>query len=550
MRKHTYIIPFLFLLTVFAARCIEPRQPHDLFNTGDLPSGPLVSETILSKYRHLSPQQLLDTAIYYDRKGLIDSALICYNLLIHTPEKDSRDTTLPNLKIKALNGSGVIYYYWMSDYLKAYQLLITALDMCETYPDDEDKFKILANIGNIYSRFDEYSLAKQYYYDALELSRDSTNIMMLLNNIAAAELENGELDSALCNINHSQEINSRHNNERLFIILNTRALVYQKMRLFEPALRDLRLALSEARRNNRIEYEAENLSSLGKLFLEASRVDSATMYIAASNTIARENSLYNIILDNYRSLSKIESSKGYYRGAFDYMERYNGLKDSLFSVDKLVNMNQLKLLNEISKTNRQNEELAVEQEIRDRVISSQKVLLFIMFVVLLSAIILLLFVLTQNKRLNKAYRALFEKNLEIIELQDNSSPKQPKNTAGYDDDGELLRKILAIMEDTEVICNPKFSINVLSSLVEANHIYVSQVINNTLHKNFRSFLNGYRIREAQRLFSESDAAKYTIESVSLQVGYKSRSTFREAFTEITGVSPSFYLKSMQETPKG
>jgi AraC-like DNA-binding protein len=58
-------------------------------------------------------------------------------------------------------------------------------------------------------------------------------------------------------------------------------------------------------------------------------------------------------------------------------------------------------------------------------------------------------------------------------------------------------------------------------------------------------LNEYRVREAQRLFAQPDAAKYTIESVSLIVGYKSRSTFREAFAEITGVSPSFYLKSIQ-----
>ncbi len=536
------------MLTAFIVRCTEPRQPHSLFDTYDLPAGPSVSETILSKYRHLPPKNLLDTAIYYDRKGLIDTALICYNLLIHTPEKDSRDTILPSLKIKALNASGVVYYYWMSDYLKAYQLLITALDMCETYPDDETEFMIRANIGNIYSRFDEYSLAKQQYYDALELSRDSVNIMMVLNNIAAADLENGELDDALRNINLSQDINSRHNNQRLFIILNTRASIYQKMGMFEPALRDFKMALDESRKNDKIEYEAENLTSLGELFLEAGRTDSATMYIDASNVIAKENRLYNIILDNYLALSEIERFKGRYSGALDYMGRYNGLRDSLFGVDKLVNINQLNLLNDMSKTNRQIEKLALEQEIRDRVISSQKVLLVILFVLLLLAVILLLFVFAQNNKLNKAYRTLFEKNIEIIELQDNSPRKQPKTATGYDD-GELLRKILAIMEDTEVICNPKFSINVLASLVEANHIYVSQVINNTLHKNFRSFLNGYRIREAQRLFSETDAAKYTIESVSLQVGYKSRSTFREAFTEITGVSPSFYLKSMQETPK-
>jgi YesN/AraC family two-component response regulator len=89
----------------------------------------------------------------------------------------------------------------------------------------------------------------------------------------------------------------------------------------------------------------------------------------------------------------------------------------------------------------------------------------------------------------------------------------------------------------------------LAELVESNQAYVSQVINNTLKKNFRSLLNTYRIPEAQRLLSTPDAAKYTIESIAYQVGFKSRTAFREAFKEITGVSPNYYLKSAQKNLK-
>jgi AraC-like DNA-binding protein len=43
-----------------------------------------------------------------------------------------------------------------------------------------------------------------------------------------------------------------------------------------------------------------------------------------------------------------------------------------------------------------------------------------------------------------------------------------------------------------------------------------------------------------------DATKFTIESLAFQVGFKSQSAFRDAFKDITGVNPNFYLKSMQE----
>jgi AraC-like DNA-binding protein len=145
---------------------------------------------------------------------------------------------------------------------------------------------------------------------------------------------------------------------------------------------------------------------------------------------------------------------------------------------------------------------------------------------------------------------LFEKNIEIIELQDNSSEiglKKYKKSALTDhQQNELLDRILLSMEDTSIICDSKFTVDKLAELVQSNQFYVSQVINSGLKKNFRSFLNSYRIREAQRLFAAPDAAKYTIESVSLRVGFKSQSAFRDAFKEITGVNPNFYLSLMQE----
>jgi len=112
---------------------------------------------------------------------------------------------------------------------------------------------------------------------------------------------------------------------------------------------------------------------------------------------------------------------------------------------------------------------------------------------------------------------------------------------------ELLNRILAIMEDASTICDTEFSLDKLAELVQSNQNYVSQVINIALKKNFRSFLNSYRIKEVQRLFSEPDAAKYTIESLATMAGFKSPSAFRNAFKETTGVSPSFYVKSSLQT---
>jgi YesN/AraC family two-component response regulator len=105
------------------------------------------------------------------------------------------------------------------------------------------------------------------------------------------------------------------------------------------------------------------------------------------------------------------------------------------------------------------------------------------------------------------------------------------------------------MENSAIICDTEFSLDKLAELVQSNSVYMSQTINTALNKNYRTLINEYRIREAQRILSEPETSKYTIESVGIKVGFKSRSAFYDIFKEITGVSPKFYLKSLQNENK-
>jgi len=346
------------------------------------------------------------------------------------------------------------------------------------------------------------------------------------------------------------QINKRHNNIHSALTLNAIASLHQKNMQFDSAFHYFRLSLEEAKKSEKIELESENLSNLGKLFLEINKKDSALFYITLSNIVAKQNKFLRILADNYLTLSKIEESKGHIRNALEHHKTYADLRDSIFDTDKFGEINQLQRLYEVSKTNQQIEQLVIEQQIKENKIYYQRIIQFITLGVLLLVSMVLLFVFSQKRKLNRAYKALFEKNIEIINLQGNSfgerSKKYEKSPLTNDLQNELLDRILTLMEDISIICDPEFTIDKLAELVQSNQTYVSQVINGALKKNFRSLLNSYRTQEAQRLFSQPDAAKYTIEYVSLKVGFKSQGAFRNAFREITGVNPNFYLQSMQE----
>jgi len=495
----------------------------------------------ISSIKHFSEKELYDTGNYYFEKNSTDTALIYYHLLINISSK-SVDFEQQKRLIGTLSNAAAIYFF-MCDYRSAYDLLIKALRICEKTGYEPLTSVIYSNIGNIYYRFEKYDIAKFYYAKALNLCKDSANMVVILNNLGASDVESNNLDSGFYWLNKSLEISEQHNNVNKYSTLNSIASHYEKRALYDSAFYYYRLSLMEARKSNDIEKETQNLSDLGKLFFKEKKIDSALYYIDLSNDIAKIKNYQGILADNYLTISKIEDSRGNIKNAYKHYKKYVDLRDSIYNTDKFNEISQLQYLYEVSKTNEQIEQLIVEKH-------KQKVIWITTLTVLLLISAILLFVFFQKRKLDSAYKTLFEKNIEILKLQEKPSKKELKKyrkSALTDDlQNELLSKILKLMEVSSIICDPEFSLDKLAELTQSNHAYVSQVINTALKKNFRSLLNSYRIREAQRLFADFDMAKYTIESVAFQVGYKSPTTFRDAFKEITGVSPNFYLKEMQE----
>ncbi|MCL2435675.1 MAG: tetratricopeptide repeat protein [Lentimicrobiaceae bacterium] len=511
------------------------------------------NKELFSNFIQLSPQQLFDTANYYYKKNSMDTALICFNLLIYTTPKDADYERQKKVMI-VCNRSAAIHFF-RCDYRAAYELQIKALLLSEKFNDTDQESISYTNIGSIYYRFNEYDLAKSYFLKSLNLCSDSTILPAILNNIGVIEGENGRTDSAHYFLDKALQLSKLHNNAYLNNILNDIALFYQKDKNYDSAYHYYQLALTESKKQNKIEKEAESLSQLGKLFFETGKNDSALFYINLSNEIAGKNNFLRILADNYLILFKIEKSKGLKTSALYFFEKYANLKDSIFNIERFSEISQLQHSYEVSKTNQQIEQLYIEQQIKERTIQYQKVFLFFTLLILLLVSIGLLYIYFQKRNLGQAYKTLFEKNIQIIELQ-KKVPESIHEIPGLSrtnvilseqSQKELLNSILTFMENTSQICNPDFTLEKLTNSIHSNQKYVSFVINNVLKKNFNSFLNSYRVREAQRLFSDSDSSKYTVEFVANQVGFKSRNSFSDAFKEITGVTPGFYVRSLHNS---
>jgi YesN/AraC family two-component response regulator len=86
--------------------------------------------------------------------------------------------------------------------------------------------------------------------------------------------------------------------------------------------------------------------------------------------------------------------------------------------------------------------------------------------------------------------------------------------------------------------NNNLSVYDIAHELKTNKSYISFSINNILKKNFRNFVNEYRIQEAQKLLLDPKFDNLSIEGIAQTVGYISKSTFNTSFQKYTGKKPS------------
>lgn len=159
-----------------------------------------------------------------------------------------------------------------------------------------------------------------------------------------------------------------------------------------------------------------------------------------------------------------------------------------------------------------------------------------------------------NRRLVATQRLLIKKHQEHshqLEVQ-NEIFTSIGNNSDSDSDDELLPKkqadillmsIAHVMEDSDTVCNPDFSLSTLAQLVGSNTKYVSWVINKNYGKNFKTYLNEYRIRTASQLLVDTNKfGNLTIAGIAEKVGFKSPASFHQAFKKIYAMTPAAYIK--------
>ena len=171
-------------------------------------------------------------------------------------------------------------------------------------------------------------------------------------------------------------------------------------------------------------------------------------------------------------------------------------------------------------------------------------------------LIALIFIIVLYRKRNKAYKKLVYRSLNIVGKNHSESDKEvviecdENDISGYQNtiDEVLKQRIINALDcqlTSKIYLFPGLSIKNLSDKCGTNSSYLSQIIHEKYQMNFNTFINKYRIEEARQiLIKQGD--KIPLKTLYERMGFSSYTRFHETFKKHTGVTPSFFLKTVKE----
>jgi len=484
-------------------------------------------------------------------------AIECYYDVMQAYKNGERDTSM----CSAFRNAGVACFL-SNRYVEALKFYTTSVELSQQYHDWENYEFCTSNIGIIYAVFRDYERAVHYFeqsYQSASKHDNAYNRSIAILDLVAGYCKLGDVDNALrCyRLQNLYPIDSGA--MRDFYINYNQGLIAHASQDYSAARYYQELAKKVAVANGmKPVFLADADLEIGRAHEAQGNYQQALQEYAHTIQTSRDNGYMDQMAEAYERTAEVYKQLGQEDSARVYQSLWLGMRDSVFN-DQQFN----KAKDELTR---------YENRINAEHISSLKWIILVISAVAALLLALLAVIYFYNRKLHSAHQMLVNKNEELMRSDESNKAllqkyiqalqavEQERATAAPDDDvkahatemldeeqiSRLLVKINEVMSDVGQISSPDFGLPALARLTESNTTYVSRAINDGYGKNFKTLLNEYRIREAcKRLTDEENYGNLTIVAIGESLGYKSSTSFIQAFKKIIGVTPAVYKKLSQ-----
>lgn len=109
-------------------------------------------------------------------------------------------------------------------------------------------------------------------------------------------------------------------------------------------------------------------------------------------------------------------------------------------------------------------------------------------------------------------------------------------------------KLMEVIQEDELYLDAELTLPQLAEAAGLTSHQASQVLNGQMKQNFFSFVNNYRIDLAKRMLLDPDHRAMPIVDLAIEVGFKSKSSFYDAFKRTTDMTPTQFKRAMKASP--
>jgi YesN/AraC family two-component response regulator len=454
----------------------------------------------------------------------------------------------------------IIYYYW--NYLKKYELAFEQYDIQEkllqhiSSDDIPEKAAYYKEIADAHYHFKDYAKAFSYYNIVLnEKNNEQTKYAKQharngLGLIYSNDLKDYDRSDS-CYRSIIEATSQFLDDDYQYTVwqgiaegnLGHNMMMREK---YEEAVPLFKNSIEKTLKHHDYAYASGTAINLANSYLKQNNMVEAKQQIDLAiecyKKMPREGRLPNI----YEALSKYYAAIGNSKLAITYMDSTLTTKKKMeeqFNTLQLMRVEQRKHLS--------------EQQLKDEQLSGYRR----NFAIAVTGLLLICggwvryFLLYRKKK--SAYHELVRKSqewamsgmehgvagqarndlrMENEEIEEQNSPDKA--------DRLLMEKIEELFENEKIYYDVDLSIDILAQKLNTNRNYVSAAINHCMKKNFNTFINEYRVKEAIQMMSKSDSQLYSIDHFAYSAGFNDRKNFYRVFKKITGLSPTEFRANM------
>lgn len=462
--------------------------------------------------------------------------------------------------------------YEANDYVKSLQLYSQAVMEAERNNDDDNFMVGVVYICNIYNKFGNMEQCIAYGRKGLAKAKETNNLRMqdiFISNLVLAYCNSRQLHKADEYYEIQKNTVPPDTVRWKYYLLYNKARIHDAKGKYSDAVTEYGKAEKLAATHGmNIAYRMYVEADMAKSLIKLGRYAEALEHCRVSMDIARQTNDKEGQTYNAEIMYRCYKDSGNKELAGKYYNMYLRLSDSIFNHAKFFSASNSLIQYEEGKAKKRIISLS------DTVRKQWEVLLAVLaFVLMLVMFVSLLYY--KNKKLRRAHRLLISKNEELQKadkrnkallqemVESNAALKRESNKAEaasgktetvevkeYQESitdksvfEELLNKIVQVADNVEMISDPEFSLATLAKAVGSNTKYVSQVINDTYGKNFKTYVNEKRIALAcERLNDRNTYGHLTMQAIYESVGYTNSVSFIRSFKKVNGMTPTEYVR--------